>query len=247
MVALSLIPYSWMDWTPEACRLRNCYCEPFRTGYFVLQPFTAFSNLGYILAGLFVLSRVNNRTIALSLPFNPMRNDHAWGIGYGVCLLVTGWFSFFSHASLTRVGEWFDLMGVYTLLSFLIAYNFRRLGSSHLIPILLFSSVLVVLGFQMVFVPEWQQTIITVLVFGTISAEVLAKKVKHPESQTRLLLLAIALFATGASIWAVNGRVPICHPGEFPWHIAWHLLSAGAALVLFQYFWKEHFETVKER
>jgi hypothetical protein len=239
MILLARVPYSWSGWIPETCALHNCYCEPFRTGYFVLQPITAFSNLGYILAGIVILSEKKQVNMQSFQNRNPMITAPAWIIGYGVTLNLTGWFSFFSHSSLTRVGEWFDLMGVYLLLCLLLIYNLKRAGIQRQPLDIIYVLLILILGLQMVWVPQLQQVCITLLLTAVLAAEVWVRLKVHPAGNNRYYPGAIALFAVGAAIWAANGRAPVCAPGSFPWHIAWHLLSAAAAFLLFRYYLTE--------
>jgi hypothetical protein len=239
MLLLARMTYSWSRWIPEACALRNCYCEPFRTGYFVLQPFTAFSNLGYILAGMLVLSFKKQLQKTSPQNPNPMVVAPTWIIGYGVTLNLTGWFSFFSHASLTRVGEWFDLMGVYLLLCLLLIYNLKRAGVQKQPLRNIYALLILGLGIQMIWIPQWQQICIVLLLTTVLAAEAWVRLKVHPAGNNRYYLGAVALFAVGAAIWGANGRAPVCAPGSFPWHIAWHLLSATAAYVLFRYYFTE--------
>lgn len=239
MVALTFVPFDWTTWAPEVCRLRNCYCEPFRWGTFVLQPVTSLSNLGYLLAGWMILAAIP------SLPHdddNPMRAHHAFAYWQGIALNITGWFSFLSHASLTRAGEWLDLMGVYQLAGFLTLYNLRRLFRLPMAMLLaIYLLVLAVLGFQMAVAPQIQQICIAVLLGAAGLLEVAARLRHHPMGKNRIYIAALALFAAGAILWGSYGRAPECPPGAFPWHIGWHLLSAAAAGLLFFYYKSEKF------
>lgn len=230
MIGLVFVPFSWAGLQPEVCGVQNCYCEPFRAGYFVLQPLTALSNLGYILAGTLILAS----SIARENPKIRANDYRGW---FAAAAYITGWASYLSHASLTRAGEWLDLMGVYQLLLLLLVYSLHRLTGRTFHAG--YAAVLFLLGLQMIYVPGWQQAAIAVLLAGWVLVEFALRRARRPRGKMRYALLAVVMFAAGSGIWALNGRAPACPPGAFPWHIAWHLLSAAAFGLLYRYYLTE--------
>lgn len=233
MVALVFVRFSWAGFLPEACGLRNCYCESFRSGYLVLQPVNALSNLGYVLVGALILG-------SRGLGSEPApRRFTRW---FGAAAVITGWCSYLSHASLTRLGEWLDLMGIYQLLLVLLVYSLHRLTGKNWNRLFLTGIILGAL--QMAFWPVGQQAVIGLLIAGWAVAEFAARRrllhgEQSPKGEKRFTILAVLLFAAGAGIWAVNGRSPECPPGSFYWHVAWHLLSAAAFGSLYLFFQSE--------
>ena len=235
MVALTQVAFSWASFAPEACGVRNCYCEPFRAGFFVRQPITALSNLGYVLVGALILAAAPSRQK------NALQNERLFPRWFAAALFITGWASFLSHASLTRLGEWLDLMGVYQLLLVLLVYSLHRLTGRNFL--VFYGVALFVFGAQMVIAPQWQQVIIAGILSAWVAAEVSVRKLRRPQGKNRFTLLAVIFFAAGAGIWMFNGRAPQCPPGAFPWHLAWHLLSAAAFRFLYRYFDSETLPT----
>ncbi len=229
MIGLAFVPFSWTGFLPEVCGTQNCYCEPFRAGYFVRQPLTALSNLGYVLAGALILASAARENL-------PGRGEdfRRW---FAAAAFITGWASYLSHASLTRAGEWLDLMGVYQLLLLLLVYSLQRLTGRTFRT--LYLAALALLALQMIYAPGWQQIVIAVLLAGWVLIEFRLRRARRLRGQMRYALLALVLFAAGAGIWAANGRAPACPPGAFPWHVAWHLLSAAAFALLFRYYQTE--------
>lgn len=231
MVALTWLPFSWAGWALEACALRNCYCEPVRNGYFVLQPVTALSNLGYVLVGALILAA------SATQRGNPLAQGRRFARWLGGAAIITGWASYLSHASLTRAGEWLDLMGVYQVLLALLVYSLHRWSGRTAVG--LYGAALLVLGAQMILAPAWQQIVIGVLLAAWVVVEGMAQWRMRPRANRRFAAAAAALFASGAAIWSWYGRAPVCAPGEFPWHVAWHLLSAAAIGCLYWYYRSE--------
>ena len=230
-ILLFPIHFSWEGWAPEFCRTSNCYCEPFHNGFFVLQPITAYSNLGFLAAGAFIFNYGAVR----------FRNSHPFGSFdqnlLGICCLLAGSFSFFSHASLTRVGEWLDLMGVYTLAGFFL---FANLGS--LLPAIrrglahLYGVTLVILGLQMAFAPQLQFLFVSGLTGGVILTEILGIATGRTEGNRRILLLVVLILAVGGFFWGPGGGSSGClFNTHFPAHVVWHLSAAAAAVGLFLY------------
>lgn len=230
MIGLVFVPFSWAGFLPEVCGVQNCYCEPIRAGYFVRQPLTALSNLGYVLAGALILASDPARE-------NPLGRGPVYRRWFAAAAVTTGWASYLSHASLTRAGEWLDLMGIYQLLLVLLVYSLQRLAGRTFRAIYIVA--LLLLALQMIYAPRWQQAVIAALIGGWMLVEFLLRRVRYTRGQNHYALLALVLFAAGASIWAANGRAPICPPGSFPWHVAWHMLSAAAFGLLYRYYQTE--------
>ncbi|HEX7976133.1 MAG TPA: hypothetical protein VF498_17120 [Anaerolineales bacterium] len=170
-----------------------------------------------------------------------MRNQPAYAQAYGAAVLAAGLFSFFSHASLTRLGEWFDLMGVYAIAGFLLAYNLVRLaGLAGRGFAGLYAALLGALGVQMALAPQLQQIAVGLLIGAAVVLEAGVRLRRKPQAQDRWLAAAAACFILGGAFWLLNGRAPDCNPASgLPWHTGWHLLSAAAAGLLFRYYISE--------
>jgi len=244
-LAISQINFSWSAWESEICRLRNCYCEPFQDGGLFLQPLTALSNLGYILAGLFILQSSNQQTVPSDVIQNSSQFKPVFQRVFGAAVLLAGLFSTFSHASLTRIGEWFDLMGVYGALGFTVWYALIRLMSASLKMFAWgYLLTLAILGFLMATNPHLQQVWIGILLVISTICELTFRSLKRPFMDNRYLIGALVCFISGGVIWMGFGRAPDCPPGvSFPWHVLWHLLSAAALGLLFPYYLSEYRKT----
>jgi hypothetical protein len=241
-VALSRIKGSWEELSPDPCRRVDCYCEIFHRGL-VIQPVNTYSNLGLILVGLLA-----------GLSGDPLedkgerRNQIPGKIRfmYGMTLLAAGFGSLFYHASLSRVGEWTDLVGIYLYLSFLLLYNlWRTSGARPFWLAIAFLGINLLLGAQMIIARELQQVVIGGLATGTIILEAFILLKKRSRGNLRLanpayLAAALGCFALGGSLWALGERLLPCIPGKtFPPHAAWHLLAAAGTAFYFLYYRSE--------
>jgi hypothetical protein len=243
-IALNWLPNIWNDWQPDYCRAVNCYCEPFREG-FVLQTTAAYSNLGFALVGLLILSHSHERSGGSSDGFsrpNPIRAHSAYPASFGLTALLIGAGSFFYHASLTRAGEWFDLMGMYLFTSLLMLYNLARLRpltSATFAAIYLGLNTL--FGIQMILARELQQIVFGLLVGGALGLEAVIQWSRRPAIRHRYFVAALGCFAVGAVIWLLDSRGALpCWPESlFQWHALWHLLTAASAGLLYLYYRSE--------
>ena len=227
-ISLNWLPNIWEAWRPDYCRTVNCYCEPFRDG-FILQTITTYSNLGFVLVGLLILGR-QAREAGQNL------------IAFGVAALLIGAGSFFYHASLTRVGEWFDLMGLYLFTSFLMLYNFARLRPiSGTTFAAIYTGLNTLFGIQMIVARELQQIVFGILVAGALGLEAVIHWNRRPRIRHRYFATAIGCFIVGTVIWILDGRgaLPCWLESLFQWHALWHVLTAASAGLLYLYYRSE--------
>jgi hypothetical protein len=231
-------PRAWRDWPPDLCRRTNCYCEPIRDRL-IAQPAAAYSNFGLVLIGLFIL-RSTFRTQAR--PGNLMLSRRAYPLVYGLSLLCLGLFSFFYHASLTKIGDYLDLVGMYLFTSYLMVYNLNRLrplsGPTFTAAYL---AVNAILALGLVLAYGLQQVYFAALVTVALAAELWLYRTRRVRAQLRYLGAALACFGIGGVVWLAdsNGLLP-CNPAApITWHALWHLAVAASAVLLFFYYRSE--------
>jgi hypothetical protein len=236
-------PRAWRDWPPDRCRLDNCYCEPLRPERLVAQPAASYSNLGLLAAGVFVM------WAALRLPpagSSPMGRTRVYPLAYGLALAAVGLFSFFYHASLTRAGDYFDLMGMFLFTSFLLLYNLSRirpLGSLQFA--LAYLALNVTLAAALVVAYDLQQVFFAVLAAAALAIEGWILYRRRPQITWPLLAAALACFGIGAAIWILDSRGTLTCVPDAPvtWHAVWHLSIAVTAALLFFYYRSEEVAT----
>ncbi|MGQ0603166.1 MAG: ceramidase domain-containing protein [Anaerolineales bacterium] len=217
-LTLAWLPSPWVSWARDGCEIVDCYCERFDDN-FVAQFVSTYSNLAFVLVGLLVLFAPSPET--------------KYARVYGSAAIAIGFGSFFYHASLTRVGEWFDLVGVYALCGLLLLYNFARLRplSSGAFAVG-FLAIVAVGGVQMIVARNLQQLVFGGLIAGALLFEALIWTRGRPRAQARYLAAGMGCFAVGAALWFVP-----CLPGLLiPAHALWHTLAACAAGLMFLYY-----------
>lgn len=215
-------PNPWHAWEADGCLTYNCYCEPIRQ-QLVRQTLATESNLGF--AG-----------VALAIAaggWDARRRQHWVAVG---ALAATAIGSAFYHASLTRLGDWADLMGTYGLAVLFGAFSALRLWPQRgrLIGVGAVG-VMALCGLQMAFAREVQQVVFSVLIVTAIGLEMRAPGLG---AQRIWLWAGLACFAVGAVVWIgdATGRLPCWPEAPLTWHGLWHLLAAGAAARIFLLF-----------
>lgn len=227
-LSLTSLPSPWESWPRDGCERVNCYCEALRNA-FVVQPVSTHSNLAFVLVGLLIV-------------FAPPRAAArpAYQTLFGLAVMAVGSGSWFYHASLTRIGEWFDLVGVYLLLSLMLLVNAHRLRPLRPVTLAaLYVGINALGGLQMVFANALQQMVFVGLLGGALLLEIAVWLRRRPRMQFGWLIAALATFALAAATWLADARLP-CDPASlFQWHGLWHALTATAAGFVFLYYRSE--------
>lgn len=243
-VALGYIPISWENWAPATCMPKHCFCESLHTGT-IRQPANTYSNLGFVLVGLPIVSMLRrNRSLKDSgrpAKNNLINNVPLYTIVYGWAVVLVGLFSMFYHASMTFVGQWFDVMAMYLLATFIVLYNmartFRWTGQRFLS---LYLASNVILGFFLAYVPLVRRQL-----FGGLIALVLVTEVydqiKRKPSINRWLLGAAALsLGLAFTIWILDIKHIWCSQNSLiQGHAFWHLLCAVSGGFVYLYYRSE--------
>lgn len=238
-LALNVVDYSWAGWLPASCLPNDCFCEAQRDG-FVRQPVNTYSNLAFGLVGLLMLAGARNDWIA-GARRNLMSSHRAYPIVFGLAAIVIGGGSFFYHASLTFIGQWVDVMGMYLFVGFAVVYSFARLR-----PIRPFFFVVgylamnAMLGYLLVVNPAIRRQVFAAMVWAALALEILVWLVESPKIEKRWLAASVASLAFGYAIWILDERGIACAPTSWlQGHAVWHLLTALAAWLLFVYYRSE--------
>ncbi|MDW8325634.1 MAG: ceramidase domain-containing protein [Anaerolineales bacterium] len=229
-LALSLtpLPSPWEGWLRDGCERVNCYCEALRDAL-VVQPVSTHSNLAFVLVGLLIV-------------FAPPRASArpTYQTVFGLAVMAVGFGSWFYHASLTRLGEWFDLVGVYLLLSLMLLVNAHRLRPLRPVTLAaLYFGINMLGGLQMVFANALQQVVFVGLFGGALLLEIAVWLKHRPRMQLGWLLAALATFALAAATWLADAQLPCDPASPFQWHGLWHALTATAAGFVFLYYRSE--------
>jgi len=238
-IAAGMATPDFAGWRPAFCEGGACFCEAPRAAGWA-QPSNTYSNLGYVLAGLLALGWSGSQPL-LPGGANLMRRQRAYGLVFGVAIVVIGLGSLFFHGTLTFAGQFTDLLGMYLLSNLLLVYNLARLlrlkGG-------MFSALYVGLtaafGGLMLIAPETRRYTFALGIASALILEVVLYVRQHPKMEPPWLLSALAVFGLAYVVWTLDGTRAWCDPTSWlQGHAVWHILGAVSASLAFVYYWRE--------
>lgn len=217
----------------------GCFCEAFHAGG-IAQPWSAYSNLFYILAGLLILA-------TRDLPpggtrINRMTAARGYITGFGWAVTGIGITSFFFHVTLTNIGRWLDYMGMYAFTGFALTYSLARLRRRNDAAfVIAYGVLLAMLGALWFAAPPLRRTLLGGLILGVALIEAAAHWMRRPmRIRTRWLLASLACFLVAYWINMADEAGTLCVPaGPWQWHALWHFLTAASTVLLYAYYRSE--------
>lgn len=210
----------WAGLTPADCAE---YCEghtrcgPLETRPAVQQPLNSWSNAAFAFVGLLAL-RTRPRSLALLFAGSAV----LLGIG-----------SFWFHASVTREGQWLDMVGTYASVVAVAALGLERLGVRARTALALALGLDVLLA-----VFKWQLSGHVVLPLLVVAASVpIALAVRAGRGSARAALAPLALLVVAVLLREADVRRVLCWPESalFQGHAVWHLLCAASLGAAWQF------------
>jgi len=216
---------AWASWRPATCLPDDCFCEGLRDSL-VRQPANTWSSLAFLVVALWVAARLARGVRAGRAALAGAE------AGLFLCALVlVGLGSAFYHASLTFIGQVFDVSGMYLVATFILLHRLGpRFGAPPLVRVLAFVLANGVLMALQVTTPSLRR-----IVFGVLLVWALAVEWRSSRAGRSRLAAAAFLMALAFAIWFVDQRRLVCDPGSLiQGHAAWHLLGALAAACLFR-------------
>ncbi len=237
--ALSAVGCSWSSWKPASCMPANCFCEVIHNGA-IAQPANTWSSFGFVLIGLLVIGQ-SAEDVRLRRT-NLITSQRAYPRLFGVALILIGLGSAFYHASLTFIGQFFDVMGMYLVASFIILYNHSRLspltGRSFVVAYLLINAILAVILIQY---PALRRYIFALMILATLAPEYRLRAQKMVMINNRFLQAAWGTLILAFVIWTLDITKILCNPNSWlQGHALWHLLGAVAGGFLYLYYRSEN-------
>lgn len=233
LILAMLGPY-WSAYAPATCTATRCFCEAPRFGSLVLQPANSWSSLGYVLAGFMMI--VLGRSRGWQSAMTPVA-----AIVLGITAIIVGLGSVLLHATLTLWGQFFDVLGMYLVGSFLLVSalaRWMRLPERRAIMLYLLLCAVLVAG--LIAVPETRRWLFAVVLVFAIVVELAAARPRRPGIQVRWYLLGIATNAVAFLLWNLDQHGYACRPDSLiQGHAAWHLLGAVSLWLTFLYYRSE--------
>jgi hypothetical protein len=210
----------WTAWTPASCLPHDCFCEG-DLGGAVRQPINTVSNLAFVLVGAWLFARAGGE------------RRPAFARFYAAIVVCIGLSSAFYHASLSFVGQSFDVLAIYLLPTLVMLDNAaheRRRPIASLAWI--YAAVNGAFIAMITAAPATRRPLVGVLALALVLSERRAGRVRDP----KLLAWAMGSFVVAFAFWIPDRFQWLCGPASLPnGHALWHCLSAAAALLLYRY------------
>lgn len=232
-VLMALGP-DWSVYAPASCTTTRCFCELPRPGALILQPADSWSAFGYVLAGflMIVLARGRGWTSAM----HPIA-----ATSFGVTAIAVGLGSVLLHATLTLWGQFFDVLGMYLVGSFMLVSALARWRDISDRPaMLLYAAMCAALVTVLIVAPEVRRYLFAVVLISAIVLELGFARPKRRGARLSYYLLGILAKAVAFAIWNLDQNLVWCSPESLlQGHAIWHLLGATSIFLTFSYYRSE--------
>jgi len=221
--ASTQLDISWEGWRQATCMPARCFCEAVRDGATVRQPANTWTNLGFVLVGVFIAADAG-RARAPGSP-GPGR---AWTLGFGASVIFLGLASFFYHASLTFLGQCLDVAGMYLVGSALLAHMTLCAGLCRPQRLwLIFPGAGLGLAGLAAFLPAIRRPIVGALFLLALGLGWVLRRRADSPRKAPLLRAAAGCFVLAFSLWCLDISGRLGSPNTLlQGHAAWHLLCA---------------------
>lgn len=235
VIALILLPANtWQSWQPATCLETGCFCEAVDMHSPIRQAANTYSSLGFVFSGVFMLALSFKRS-------NSMRLPAGYSILMGIACIIIGVGSAFYHASLTFIGQFFDVFGMFLLAVFTLVYAWERIYKlqprTTLILYLLLNAGLTWLQIA---IPDTRRYAFAIVVIIGLSFEYYYRVKDKPQIEARWLRVGIGLLTGAYIIWILDNTRIVCFENSLlQGHAAWHLLGALSVVFLHRYYVSE--------
>ncbi len=234
-------------WFGEATGVGSVFCEADRPGL-IKQPVNTWSNLGFIFTGLYigwVLSqgKFNENS-------NSLTRKTFYAAFFSSLIVYLGPGSMAMHATTTAIGGFLDMLSMYLIAAFLLAYSverFFKLKPLHFI-IIFFSVVLISLWgnaqtFHFIF-DYFGNTVFAFFLGLAILFETLNIYIRKMQHESKWAFLSLGAMLLAFFVWNLwQNETSLCDPYSLiQGHGMWHVLNALSLYFLFRYYVSEHVE-----
>ena len=218
------------------------FCEAARRGW-VRQPANTWSNLGFVVAGLAIAWFAGDRTrLGVTLGLHP-----GLATAYAVLVVLLGPGSMAMHATQTDLGGHLDLLSMYLVSGFALAYALMRFAHRGPGFLAVVFTVAVVAGMA-VHLNGGSVPVVGHAGNAAFGGEILLalglevalyrRRPPAPRQDVRFGVASVGTLALAFAIWTTGMRDhPWCHPTTLvQQHGAWHLLCAVSAYLIFRHY-----------
>lgn len=243
----------WSSWLGAGGN-SSTFCEFNRWNMLIIQPSNTWSNFGFLVVGLILISiGIKDHYYRKRDQVNNLIAKHpAFTLMLGASLIYLFIGSFFYHASMTLAFQKLDITGIYAVVIAMFAYNaFKavpmvkigsRIRSTHKLLIAVGIALNVVFFVE---IWKWNINIVFPILIGLLFVlNFINMRRKTIAKMYRKYLLSSAItMGAAATIWILDRSDALCMPTSiFQGHALWHLLCALAVLFMYFYYRSEEFD-----
>jgi len=221
------------------------FCEALRPGL-IKQPANTWSNLGFMVAGLVMAFEL--ATGKYQKNANPITRSKFYSIFLCCVAILLGPGSMAMHATTAKVGGFLDVLSMFMVSSFMIAYAVERFFNLPFFWFIIIYALALATGiwsmeqdYKIVFDHFGSAMFAFSLTIASVfeGLNIFIRKKEHTSLWAYVSLASIFLATV---IWNLSqSDALLCDPSSLvQGHAAWHLLCAFALYCLFRYYVSEH-------
>jgi hypothetical protein len=222
----------WEGWTLGSNGTNTIFCEQNHLTEFIRQRANTWSNLAYLFYGLVCAKlAMHDKTNKPQANFITRNPTISWVFAFTFVYLSFG--SFFFHASITRIGQQFDMGGTYALVAFPVLVNLSRIyrhykaiSDKRLAQITIVAAIVV---FALLFGLKWQinsSLALPVLIVAVLVSTLWYHGISKAPYQIWFGALAMLSMITAFFIWYQDCAKNWCDPESLiQGHAFWHVLT----------------------
>jgi len=160
----------------------------------------------------------------------------------GVSSIIVGIGSAFYHASLTFVGQFFDVFGMFLLAAFMLVYAWERIWNLRLTTTLsLYLALNLFLSWLQIVIPDTRRYVFAVVLIFALAFEYYFRLKRKPQIEARWLWIGTGLLTIAYMIWILDNMRIVCFENSvLQGHAVWHILGAASVLFLHRYYVSEN-------
>jgi len=230
-ILLMSTPNTWESWYPATCLKTGCFCEASNTHSPIRQAANTYSSLGFVFSGMFIIASARKG----------IRFAISYSILMGIASIIVGVGSAFYHASLTFIGQFFDVFGMFLLAAFMLVYAWERIWKLRISTTLgLFLTLNIFLSWLQIAIPDTRRYAFAIVLIIALVFEYYFRVKDKPQINIRLLQIGIGLLAGAYIIWILdNTRIVCFETSLLQGHAIWHILGAISVWFLYRYYASE--------
>ncbi|HKJ37868.1 MAG TPA: ceramidase domain-containing protein, partial [Anaerolineales bacterium] len=217
-VLLLLNPNIWNNWEPATCIKTGCFCESAKGQSPIRQAANTYSSLTYVFSGMLIFAYASKGK----------RLPAGYSYLMGISIIIIGVGSAFYHASLTFIGQFFDVFGMFLLAAFMLVYAWERIWKLRLTTTLwLYLSLNVFLSWLQFAIPDTRRYVFAIVLIVALIFEYYFRVHGKPQIEARFLWIGVGLLTVAYIIWILDNTRIVCFENSLlQGHAIWHTLGA---------------------